>query len=84
MSHVIYTELTPEAAYRWFVFENHEVQDVAVQLVVPAGMFREGRKSTVILFGPGWSTRPDQLPVPLPMEEPVGAIEVPQIVIGCG
>lgn len=79
VSHVIYTELTAEAAYRWFIFENLEVQDVAVQLGVPAGMFREGRKPTVILIGPEWPNRPDQLPIPLPIDEPVGAMEVPQI-----
>lgn len=78
VSHVIYYELTVEAPYRWFVFENEKLREVAIQLGVPAGEPGEGIDPVMLLFGPGFTDLPDWLPFVPAQGVGEGAIEIPR------
>lgn len=77
VSHVIYAELTEESPYKWFVFETDRPLVIPLQLGVPSGVSQGAIRPMVALFGPGWSNLPEELPVPMPPGQDVGAITIP-------
>lgn len=76
VSYVIYSELTEETPYTWFVFENDAPREVAVQLGLPEEPRRHVARPVVVLFGPGLPDPPDRLPVAPPQGDDAGATAV--------
>lgn len=74
VSHVIYFELESRGAVQWFIIENDKPREVPVQLGVPSGSSQGAVDPVLILFGPGFTDRPEGVAIDPPQGEGTGAL----------